>query len=255
MAKKNDILEEQRKARKQFLELKKMQHGEMETGPKPSEVAIVPKTPKEKLQNIWFHYKWLIIGTVFAAIVLAVMITQCATKPKYDLEVIFYTYEAASDKNLQKLGDYLEQYCEDIDGDGKVSIQVINCSVNKDSSDVQYQSTIQQKFNALLSADPKALLIICDEKSFEFLQNTDEDLIYGEPVILSDKLYAACEVEDGFSYMPDNLMICCRDIEGKNISKEKNVKVFFKQSQKIMKALETEISEQNLQAETQQPTE
>ena len=44
---KNEILEEQRRAREEFLELKKMQSGEMKAPPKPSEVAIVPKTPKE----------------------------------------------------------------------------------------------------------------------------------------------------------------------------------------------------------------
>ena len=35
---KNEILEEQRRAREEFLELKKMQSGEMKAPPKPSEV-------------------------------------------------------------------------------------------------------------------------------------------------------------------------------------------------------------------------
>ena len=55
--KKNDIIEEQRRARAEFLRLKKMQSGEIDAGPKPSEVAIVPKTPKEKWDNFWFQYK------------------------------------------------------------------------------------------------------------------------------------------------------------------------------------------------------
>ena len=38
----NEILEEQRRARQEFSELKKMQNGEMAAPPKPSEVAIVP---------------------------------------------------------------------------------------------------------------------------------------------------------------------------------------------------------------------
>ena len=53
MAKKqvSETIKQQRKARKDFLELKKMQSGEIDTGPKPSEVAIVPKTFKEKLSS------------------------------------------------------------------------------------------------------------------------------------------------------------------------------------------------------------
>ena len=39
----NEILEEQRRARQEFLDLKKMQQGEMEAPPKPSEVAMPKK--------------------------------------------------------------------------------------------------------------------------------------------------------------------------------------------------------------------
>ena len=51
----NEIIQEQRKARKAFLELKKMQNGEMDAGPKPSDVAIVPKTFWEKFKHFWYY--------------------------------------------------------------------------------------------------------------------------------------------------------------------------------------------------------
>ena len=94
---KNEILEEQRRAREEFLELKKMQSGEMKAPPKPSEVAIVPKTPKEKWDNFWFQYKWHVTAIVAVTVILAVLITQCATRTKYDLEVVYFTYTAALD--------------------------------------------------------------------------------------------------------------------------------------------------------------
>ena len=140
------------------------------------------------------------------------------------------------------IDSYADKYV--LDMISKVNIQVINCSLNNDSTDVQYRSTIQQKFNALLSAEAKALLIVCDAESFEFVQEIDDDIIYGEPVQLSDKLYDACRIEDGYSYMPEDIMICCRSIDGKNISREKHIKAYFKESQKIMKALQSELDEQ-----------
>ena len=60
---KNDILEEQRRARQQFLELKKMQ--------KPSEVALEPKTLGEKAKNYWYHFKWHTIAAIFMAVVIS----------------------------------------------------------------------------------------------------------------------------------------------------------------------------------------
>ena len=56
MAKKkqvNPIIAEQRRAREEFLKLKRMQSGEIPTEPKPSEIAVKPKTFTEKLKNIW----------------------------------------------------------------------------------------------------------------------------------------------------------------------------------------------------------
>ena len=53
MAKKSvsDTIAQQRKAREEFLELKKMQHGEIQAPPKPSEMAVEPKTFSEKLSR------------------------------------------------------------------------------------------------------------------------------------------------------------------------------------------------------------
>ena len=44
----SETIKQQRKAQKDFLELKKMQSGEMDAGPKPSDVEIKPKTFLEK---------------------------------------------------------------------------------------------------------------------------------------------------------------------------------------------------------------
>ena len=77
MAKKkvSDTIAQQRKARQDFLELKKMQSGEMDAGPKPSETEIKPQTFKEKAENYWFHHKWHTIGGIFAIVSIIILIT------------------------------------------------------------------------------------------------------------------------------------------------------------------------------------
>ena len=52
--KRNDIVEEQRKARQEFLKLKQMQNRDIEPEAKPSEIGIIPTTPTEKCQNFCF---------------------------------------------------------------------------------------------------------------------------------------------------------------------------------------------------------
>lgn len=240
--KKNAIIEEQRRAREEFLKLKKMQSGEMQAPPKPSEIAIVPKTPLEKLKNIWFHDKWYILGGLFAAVVIAVMVAQCATREKYDLKAVIFTYEIVAESNCEPIAEYLEQYCEDIDGDGEVNIQVINCSYNKGSNDMQYQNSMSQKLTAILAADADALLFITDDESYEYLNGVSKDnkVFEGDPVKLGEKFYEECTVEDALSHIPENLQISCRAVSGKTIEKDDNIKEYYEQSQKILEGIKKE---------------
>lgn len=242
MAKKNSnaILEEQRRAREEFLKLKKMQSGEMEAGPKPSEVAIVPKTFGEKLKNIWFHDKWFILGALFLSIAVCVMVAQCATREKYDLEVVVFSYDIVGDSNNDAIATYLEQYCEDIDGNGEVNIQIINCSYNSKSGDRQYQMTMSQKLTAIIAADANALLFITDDESYEYLNNISEgnEFFEGDPLELGEDFYKQCTLNNPLSNLPEGLQISCRNIEGKTIAKDENIAEYYKQSKNLLESIE-----------------
>lgn len=239
---KNETLEQQRKARQEFLELKKMQHGEMDTGPKPSEIAIVPKTPAEKIKNIWFHDKWYIIGIAALVIVVAFMVAQCATREKYDLKVVVYTYTPVADNSNELIAEYLEQYCGDIDGDGKANIQVINCSFSKESGDVQYQNTMASKLQAVLAADADALLYITDEESYEYLNGISDSgsIFENEPLKLGEKFYEKCNGEDSFFVLPEGLQISCRAVGGTVIEKNSKIVDYLEQSHAIMEGIANE---------------
>jgi len=71
--KRNEIIEEQRRAREEFLKLKKMQQGEIEPEAQPSEAAMQPKTFSGKWQNYWYHFKIQTIFAIFLIVVVAVI--------------------------------------------------------------------------------------------------------------------------------------------------------------------------------------
>ena len=54
--KESDTLRQRRFAQQEFLKLKKMQSGELDAGPKPSEVYAAPSTFSEKFKNIWIYF-------------------------------------------------------------------------------------------------------------------------------------------------------------------------------------------------------
>lgn len=238
--KKNDILEEQRRAREEFLRLKKMQKGEIDAGPKPSEVAIVPKTPKEKWDNFWFQYKWWVFAAVASFIVLSVLIAQCTTRVVPDLEVVYFTYSPVLDEQMGNVAEYFEGMTEDINGDGEVNVQVVNCSVSN-NGDTQYRNSILQKLQAIIAADEKALLFITDEKSIKYFDNFGKDvhIFEGEPVSLGQEFYTATEHKD-LGALPEGLTLSVRRVSDTLLEENKNVGKCYDQSLKIIEEINKE---------------
>ena len=237
MAKKkeSDTLRQRKFAQQEFLKLKKMQSGEIDAGPKPSEIYEAPKTLGEKLKNIWFHDKWFILGAIALTIVIAVCVAQCATRPKYDLSAVIYSYNILGDDDCKLIAEYLSKRCDDINGDGQALVNVVNCSYTEDSTDKQYIYTCNTKLQAILSTDASALLFITDSKSYEYLSNISKDtkLFEGEPLPLGEDFYTECDGEDLFT-LPSGLQISCRKVSGTTVLKDKNSTDYYGASKEIL---------------------
>lgn len=88
-----------------------------------------PMTKRQKWENFWYHEKWLVLGLLAAAIALTVLIVQMATLNRPDYLVMVVTEEGYPPGAWEALGKTLERYGEDLDGDGAVEVQVIDCAV------------------------------------------------------------------------------------------------------------------------------
>ncbi len=236
---KNEILEEQRRAREEFLKLKKMQNGELSADPKPSEVAIIPRTPKEKLINFWFHFKWHVISITAIIIILAVLISQCASRIDYDSEIIYFTYSPVLDSQLHKVEEYFKQYSSDINGDGEVHVQVINCSVSTGAQGDQYHNAQLQKLQAIMAADEKAMLFITDEKSIKYFDNLSsaDTLFIKDPLPLDQAFYEYTESED-YGPLPEGLQLSCRRIADTLLGSDDEATVIFKEANRVLEEIE-----------------
>lgn len=234
----SETLRQRKKAQQDFLTLKKMQSGEIDAGPKPSEIAIQPRTFSEKLKNIWFHDKWYIIIVTALIAAIAFVSVECATKTKYDLGVVVFTYSVTGDNNCKKMAEYLKPYCEDINGDGEVNISVINCSLNNAEGNNEFNYAARTRVQTVLSSDASSLLFITDPESYAFLTGleTSVPILEGEPVVFSEDFYEFCKTDDLFS-VPDELQISCRNIKGATISNDENVNAYYNEAQNILNGL------------------
>jgi len=240
--KQSDTLRQQRFARQEFLRLKKMQQGELDAGPKPSELAV-PLTFSEKLKNIWYHDRFVIIILALLIVAISALCVQCATKTKYDATVVVFTYSITGDPNCQKMGEYIKPFCDDINGDGEVNVNVVNCSINYSEGNPEanndYNYTNRAKAQSLIATDPSALLFITDSESYKYLQSLSDEIQFfvGEPIKFEDDFYKVCVDESGFFDTPKGLQISCRTIKGTAIENGKNVETHFEQAKKILNGL------------------
>lgn len=210
--KKNETLEQRKKAQQEFLRLKKMQSGEIAPPPKPSEEAVLPQTSKEKAKNFWFYYRWHILAGVFIAGLLSVLITQCAGKERFDTQIVLFTYDTYIDMQTAKMEEYFEGFCPDIDGDKKVNIGIANCSYSKtDFSNPEFNNTMATKLQSILIAERQIVLFIVDEETYKFMNSLPDEgqLFMEETVPLNKDFYDACDIYKD-APLPKGLMLVCR---------------------------------------------
>ena len=243
--KESDTLRQRKFAQQEFLKLKKMQQGELDAGPKPSEVYAAPLTFKDKIKNIWYHDKLAIIVVSILTVCIALLVAQCATKTKYDATVVVFTYSITGDNNCAKMGEYLKPYCKDIDGDGEINVNVINCSIEESQGNTDYSYTTRTKASTIIASEASALLFITDDESYKYLSalSKDIDLFEGEPIEFEEDFYEFCSDADEFYATPDSLQISCRTIEGAVISNDKNIDTYYDQAQTILDGLKQKYAE------------
>ncbi len=220
----SETLEQRKKAQQAFLELKKMQQGEIAPEETQSQVDTAPQTFSDKVKNYWYHYKVHTLLTLFVAAVLAIGVVQCATAPQYDAKIALYTNDYYLSDQTEFLADYFAQYYTDINGDGEVTVQMLDCSYttegNFDSDLARSQAT---KLNSLLASDENVLLFIVDEKNFEHLDGvfTSVDNFFTDSAALPSDAYEEAE-EKGLK-LPNNLIVGKRVVKGTLLEKTENI--------------------------------
>lgn len=181
--KKFDPVAEQRRRQQEFIEFKKQSEGALPPPERAYEVCS-PKGFRAKAENIWYHYKYYIIFVPIAIAVFAVLVAQCAATPKYDYTVLLNSTQYVSEDDSEILAEIMAKYGEDLNGDGKVAVDVVNCTRNQSGKDAQTIQAKAQKFLAEV-ATGKARIIIVNREIFDQF-NTEELLMWTDHFTLPE---------------------------------------------------------------------
>lgn len=82
------------------------------------------------LDNIWYHYKWVIIGALFVIFMLVVSLVQCSKEKPADITVVYAGNYAMSEQEMQNIKQIMGAACpKDYDGNGDKVANLLQFSV------------------------------------------------------------------------------------------------------------------------------
>ena len=129
-------------------------------------------TKKEKAAN-WWHYHWMAVVVAVLVVVFGVWIikdTVFQTRP--DVQVAYVGTSDLPTDTITALQDALTPFCSDLNGDGKVVVQVDSYTVDFDAAnentDAYYQMAGVTRLSAELSSGGKTYIFLLeDPEGFE----------------------------------------------------------------------------------------
>lgn len=138
------------------------------------EAEIKPNTRKEKWQNFWYYHKWHVwVGTALI-LVAAFLVHDMTSAVKPDYQVTLITQRTISSGGTDALEKAMEKYGQDLNGDGKIVVQVNQSMIGEDAAganaDIRAAGLVRLQGDL---SDGTSMIFLTDDTSF---QNEQKEL-------------------------------------------------------------------------------
>lgn len=213
-------------------------------------IQVLPTTPKQKIANFWYHYKFAVIVAVFAVGLVAFFIHEIVTKQHYDIELMLASTQAYPAEAIEETADQMTPYAADYDDDGTVNISIVNVQMGmseeeQNQVDPNYYTAQFVKYSAGYS-EGMYYIYIFDQANYDLLieqgapEFVDLTQYSDNPNIEGDKYYirndpALKSLDNG-----NNLFLCIRPLEDLPDSDKKDVIERYKNELEFVKNLITQ---------------
>ncbi len=122
------------------------------------------------LENQWYHNKAAILCVAFFSFVIIFGLSQCLAKVEPDYKILVCLDKYLSSDVRSAMEVYFEQFGDDLNQDGEVTVHIMDCTSGTDSS--QYAANMTTLMSEMQLGE--AVLIIADDHYYDYLtQNGD----------------------------------------------------------------------------------
>ena len=141
------------------------------------------------VENQWYHNKPGILCTAFFGFVIIFGLAQCVSKVEPDYKILLCANKYLTSDVRAAVEIYFEQFAEDINGDGEITVHVMDCTKGSDND--QYNANMTTLMSELQMGE--SILIIADEYYYNYLTQNgnifDTDENFDEKDSMALKLY------------------------------------------------------------------
>lgn len=188
-------------------------------------------TFKDRVSNIWYYYKWMIIIVGVLVLALIIATVQLIDQKDNDIDMLYIGAGVLSVSDNGKLKDFVADYINDVNGDGTKQVGLLELTATTDNVsridgesvtiDYDTNKSVLQRFETEVRAGD-ALIYLCDDYYYERLKSTGviaplssvlesyemPERTYDEyGVYLKD---LGLSLAPGFSSLPDTTIVCLR---------------------------------------------
>lgn len=144
----------------------------------------------EKFTREWFEYVWEYykIHIIVAILLIAAVVytwVSIATRPYYDLYVCFAGETLLEDNTKEMLSRELKNYAEDVNGDGKVQVKILDYSVPDSFDDQQYAQAMDTKLYLEFQAGDAYVFVMPKKKADVIANDAAVDGVFSESSVWS----------------------------------------------------------------------
>lgn len=197
-------------------------------------------TIREKLQNFWYYYKAHTLVVLAIVVVFVSLAAQCAANDPYDYSVTLYMAKLMPEPILDTMAQELARFGTDQNGDGKVRVEIIDCSYG-DNDNVRLNQIA--KLQARLTQG-ESILFLTDETCYRSL---DEMELFDTVTCLPDRDGKALQLANSpmntavarvaGNYMPADFFISKRRVAGTAIEGKDDAERFEQASVELLERL------------------
>lgn len=130
-----------------------------------------PMTLSQKIEHIWFYYKWYIVIGLFLLVFVVFCCVQCSSRTEKDLSLLVVTGSSnteVNDATCNEMRYFIRrEYATDRDGDGLASVEFYHYVVGEGEQTTD--ATTQQAITLSIYG-AEEFLILCDEAGYQHLR-------------------------------------------------------------------------------------